>query len=235
MLKLPALACAGIALFGALGGPVRADTPLTPQPVVTVTASANRSVANDRMHAVLRAEAEDADAVKAATAVNTRMARALARAKAAPGVEASTAGYTTYQTGDPKQGVVRWRVAQSLEISGSDFVALAALLTRLQSEDGLLMSGLDFSLSAVALRKTQDVLAQEAIHAWQERAKLVAQAFGSSTWRTGRVTVQTSEPGGGPRPYMRAQAMAAEAAPVNVEGGRTEVTVSVSGEAILAP
>jgi predicted secreted protein len=213
----------------------RADTALVPQPVVTVGASATRSVANDRMHASLRAEAEEADAMKAADVVNTRMARALAHAKATRGVEASTSTYSTYQTGDPNKGPVRWRVSQSLELTGGDFVALAALASKLQAEDGLLMSGLHFSLSPAALRAAQDSLTQQAIRSWQQRAQLAAQTFGSAAWRTGRVTVQTSEPGGGPQPYMRAQAMAAAPAPVNVEAGNSEVTVTVSGEAILEP
>jgi len=69
----------------------------TPQPVVTISASASDSVVNDRMHAWLRAEADNADPVQAASDVNARMARALARAKAVPGVDASTAGYSSYQ------------------------------------------------------------------------------------------------------------------------------------------
>jgi predicted secreted protein len=215
-----------------LAAPARADNAPTPQPVVTVTASANRSVPNDRMHAVLRAEAEDADAVKAASAVNARMARALARAKASPGVQTSTSSYTTYQSGDPTKGPVRWRVAQSLDVTGSDFVAMAALVSALQAEDGLLVSGVNFSVSPAALRAAEDALVQQAIRGWQQRAQIAAQAFGSATWRTGRVTVQTSEPDGGPRPLMRVQAMSA-AQPVSVEAGNTEVTVTVTGEAIL--
>jgi predicted secreted protein len=163
------------------------------------------------------------------------MARALVRAKAAPGVDALTSTYATYQTGDPNKGPARWRVTQSLELTGSDFVALAALVSRLQAEDGMLMSGLRFSLSPDALRAAQDALTQQAIRAWQERARLAARAFGSEAWRAGRVAVQTSEPGGGPQPYMRMQAMAAAPAPVTVEAGNTEVAVTVSGEAILEP
>jgi predicted secreted protein len=216
--------------------PASADPALVPQPVVTVSASADRSVPNDRMHAALRAEAEETDAVKAADVVNTRMARALARAKATAGIETSTSTYKTYQVGDPNQGPVRWHVTQSLEITGADFMALAALASKLQAEDGMLMSGLRFSLSPAALRAAQDALTQQAIRAWQDRAKLAAQALGSTAWRTGRVTVQTIEPGGEPLPFLRMQTAAlAKAAPVSTEAGDTEVTVTVSGEAILEP
>ena len=81
------------------------------QPVVTITATATSSVANDRMHAFLRAEAEDTDATKAASQVNARMARALSRARGVAGVEAATAGYSSYQIMEQNKPV-RWRVAR---------------------------------------------------------------------------------------------------------------------------
>lgn len=232
MLSARTLALASLALPAVALAQARSDNVPVPQPIVTVTASANRSVENDRMRALLRAEAESADATQAASAVNARMARALARAKATPGVEVSTSSYSTYQVGDPKQAM-RWRVTQSLELTGSDFVALAALVSRLQAEDGLLMSGLSFSLTPAAQRTAEDALMRQAIRTWQQRAQIAAQAFGSETWRAGRVAIQTGETGGGPQPLMRAQAMSPGAAPVAVEAGKSDVSVSVSGEAIL--
>ncbi|MGE5169208.1 MAG: SIMPL domain-containing protein [Rudaea sp.] len=202
----------------------------TPQPVITVTASASTDVANDRMHALLRAEADDADPVRAADAVNARMARALSRAKAVPGVEARSAGYSSYQISEPNRPP-RWRVSQSLALEGADFAALSALVSQLQGTDGLLLSSLNFSVGADARRAADDALAQEAIKRWQARARIAARAFGAAGYRTGRVTVQTNDYAR-PQPMFKA-GMAAAAAPVSVEGGTTELTVSVSGEAIL--
>jgi predicted secreted protein len=203
----------------------------TPQPVVGLSASATGSIANDRMHAILRAEAENADATIAANDVNARMGRALARAKATAGVDASTTGYTTYQVSEPNRPP-RWRVTQSLAIESADFPALAALVTKLQAQDGMLLSGLDFSVSAAARHAAEDALTQQAIKAWQQRAQAAAQGFGAGGWRTGRVTIQTSDYGR--PPMIRAAGMAAaKSSPVAVEGGSTDVTVTVSGEAIL--
>ena len=214
----------------------RAQTPAeaapTPQPVITVTASASSEVANDRMHAVMRAEADNADAARAASDVNARMARALARAKAAPGVEASTASYGSYQVSEPNKPM-RWRVSQTLALESGDFVALSALVSTLQGTDGLLLSGLNFSVGQAARRAAEDALTQRAIGSWQQRAQLAAKAFGASGWRPGRVTIQTNDYGR-PQPMLKAQGMvAASGAPVSAEGGTSEVTVTVSGEAIL--
>lgn len=226
-----------VALAAAVFGPhATAAEPAVPAtPVVTVSAAASASVANDRMHAWLRAEAENADPVRAAADVNARMAKALARAKAVPGVDAATSGYSSYQVMEKNQPA-RWRVAQTLTVQGADFAAAAALVTRLQSDDQLLLSGMSFSVSADARRKAEDALTQQAIRAWQARAQNAARGLGYDGWRAGKVTIQTGDHAP-PRPMYRAAAapMAAGAPPppVSVEGGDTEVTVTVVGEAVL--
>jgi uncharacterized protein YggE len=74
---------------------------------------------------------------------------------------------------------------------------------------------------------------KEAIHAWQQRAQAAASEFGASSWRPGRIAIQGNEPMR-PQPMLRAQATAISgAAPVAVEAGTTDVSVSVSGEVIV--
>ena len=203
-----------------------------PQPVITITASASNEVANDRMLAMLRAEADNADAARAASDVNTRMARALSQAKAASRVDARTTGYSSYQISEPNRPL-RWRVSQTLALESSDFVALSALVSKLQGSDGLLLSGVSFTVSPAARHAAEDALTVEAIKSWQQRALNAAHAFGAGDFRTGRVTIQTND-FGRPQPMLKGAGVAATSvAPVSVEGGTSEVTVTVSGEAIL--
>jgi predicted secreted protein len=203
-----------------------------PQPVITVSASVSNEIANDRMHASLRAEADNADAAQAANDVNARMARALLRAKAVSGVDVRTAGYSSYQISEPNRPM-RWRVSQTLALESGDFVALSALVSKLQGSDGLVLSGVNFSVSPSARRAAEDALTQQAIKSWQQRAQLAAKAFGAADFRTGRVTIQTNDYGR-PQPMFKAGGVAAASvAPVSVEGGTSEITVTVSGEAIL--
>ena len=90
-------------------------------------------------------------------------------------------------------------------------------------------------MSGDARRKTEDALTQQAIKAWQARAQSAAKGFGFDAWRVGQVTINDRRAAMRPQPMMRwLQASAAGGAPpVNVEGGNTEITVSVSGDAIL--
>ena len=212
--------------------PALIDIAPTSQPVVTVTASATSNVANDRMSAFMRAEADNASAAAAAADVNSRMERALTRARAVTGVDASTAGYSSYQVNEQNKPP-RWRVSQTLVLESSDFAALSGLVSRLQSTDGLLLGNLSFSVGVATRRAAEDALTQQAIKNWQQRAQSAAQGFGAGGWRPGRITVQTNDYAR-PQPMFRSAGMAVAAAPpVAVEGGMSDVTVTVSGEAIL--
>ena len=200
-------------------------------PAVTLSASATASVPNDRMLAWMRAEADNADAATAAGVVNSRMAKALALARGTKGIEASTSGYSSHQITDKNQPP-RWRVAQTLKLEGGDFTALSALITKLQAEGGMVVDGTQFSVSDTSRKKAEDGLTQQAIKSWQARATEAARGFGFDGWRVGSVAIQTGE-SFRPQPVMRAMAFEAKSAPVAVEAGNADITVTVSGEALL--
>jgi len=220
------------ASFAALSHAQQLNTPIT-QPVINVTASATSALPNDRMHAWLRVEVDNADPVAAANDVNTRMGKALARAKAVKGVDASTTAYSSYQVSQRNQPV-KWRVSQTLQLESADFAALSSLVSKIQGEDGLVLSGMSFSVSIAARRAAEDALTQQAIKAWQARAQNAAQGFGVSSWRPGHVTIQTTD-AVRPQPMMRMAAAdaVAQSAPVATEAGTSDISVTVSGEAIL--
>ncbi|MEO8346298.1 MAG: SIMPL domain-containing protein [Betaproteobacteria bacterium] len=200
-------------------------------PSVTLSASATASVPNDRMYASMRAESDNADPAAAASVVNARMGKALARAKAIAGVEASTSGYSSFQITDKTQQT-RWRVAQTLKLEGSDFASLSALISQLQSDGGLVIDGTQFSVSDASRKKAEEALTQQAIKSWQARAADAARGFGFDGWRVGNVAIQTGD-FMRPQPMMRQAAFASSAAPVAMEGGNSDVTVTVSGDAVL--
>ena len=209
-----------------------ANTPIT-QPVINVTASVTSTLPNDRMHAWLRVEVDNPDPAAAANEANTKMAKALARAKSVKGVDASTTAYSSTQISQRNQPA-KWRVSQTLQLESADFSALATLVSKMQSEDGLVLSGMNFSASIAARRAAEDALVQQAIKAWQARAQNAAQGFGVSSWRPGHVTIQTAD-GVRPQPMMRMTAAdaVAQSAPVATEAGTSDISVTVSGEAIL--
>jgi predicted secreted protein len=227
--SLALLLAAAVTLPAAAQAPTRDPLAAT----VNVTASATVTLPNNRMTAWLRAESENANAKTAAADVNARVTRALARIKGIPAITASSAGYGTDQVSD-KGKPARWRVAQTIKLESADFATLAGEIGSLQ-DDGMLFSGMAFSLSDEARRTAEDSVTQQAIKAWQQRAQNAATALGYATWRVGDVNVQTND-GGRPFPIMRSdmKMMAAAASPPPpVEAGTADVTVTVNGSAVL--
>ncbi len=209
----------------------RAQAPQATLPAVNVSASATATVTNDRLQAWLRTEADNVSPAAAAAQVNAASAKAIADAKTFPGVKVATLGYSTQQLAE-KGKPTRWRVSQTITVDATDFTAAATLLSKLQDENGLLLSNMTFSVTDKTRRDAEDSVTQQAIKGWQARAEQAARGLGFGAWRVGHVTVQTS--GGQPYPVMRAQAMALNAAPpVAIEAGTTDVTVTVSGDALL--
>ncbi len=202
-------------------------------PSVNVSASATATLANDRMHAWLRTESENTNAAAASADVNTRMARILARLKAQPSIDVASSGYSTDAIVD-KGKPTRWRVSQSIKLDSADFAVLATEIGKLQ-DDGMLLSGLGFSLSDAARKSAEDSVTREAIRSWRQRAQNAAQALGYDAWRVGTVNVQGND---GARPFMAMRSAmkttSADAAPVAADAGTTDVTVNVSGDALLS-
>lgn len=216
------------------GGPATAQSPVAPsQPTVTVSASSTATIVNDRLQAWLRAEAENVSPAVASSQVNAAVAKALASVRAVAGIKVATTGYSTQQIVE-KGKPSRWRVSQTVTLDSADFTAAATLISKLQDDDGLLFSGMAFSLADRTRRDAEDGVTQQAIRGWQSRAQQAAQGLGFGSWRPGHINVQTSD-GGRAYPMMRAQAASSisGASPVALEAGTTDVTVTVSGEAIL--
>lgn len=228
-----AAAIAMLVAAGAAADFAGAQLPVAPtQPIVTVSASATATVGNDRLQAWLRAEAENPSPAAAASQVNAIIAKALAGARSYPAVKLATAGYSTQQISE-KGKASRWRVAQTVSLDSADFTAAAILITKLQDEDGLLLSGMGFSLADKTRRDAEDGVTRQAIRSWQSRAEQAAQALGFASWHPGHLTVQAGD-GGRVYPTMRAQAAPGFAqSPVALEAGTTDVTVTVNGEAVL--
>src|SRR5439155_21639126 len=164
-------------MFLAAAARAQAPAPNAP-PTVTVTATASTTVANDRLQASLRAEAEDVSPAAAASQANAAIAKALADAKAYPAVKVATAGYSTQQIAE-KGKPTRWRVAQSISLEASDFTQAATLMSRLQDQGGLLLSNTGFTLSKRARRESEDRVTQQALKRRQARVQQAAPGPGS--------------------------------------------------------
>lgn len=195
--------------------------------IVDLSADASRPAPNDLARATVFAEATGTAPGELAARVNGLVAEGLATAKAYPAVRVQSGGTHTYPIYAPKGGRIEsWRMRSELAVESADMAALSELLGRLQATLGV--AQIVLLPSPETTRKAEDAAIGDALAAFRGRARLVADLLGKP-YRIKQLSINTS--GRGPvMPMVRAYARAAEAAPMPVEAGESQVGVSVSGQ-----
>ena len=203
--------------------------------VVTLEASASADVPTDTLTVTLFTEEQGPDPGQLAAKVNARLDEALAKAKAQPRIEARSGNYQTSPVYDRVNQITGWRVRADVILESRDFKAVGALAGALQPL--LKVSSMTFSLSRGARESAGATLTNEALAKFQEKARGIAKALGFPGYVLGQIAVRSEGPIQAPMPY-RASAMvlgdaAAVSAPVPIEGGKSAVTIFVSGSVVL--
>lgn len=186
----------------------------------------SEAIANDRMQVVLAAQAEGGDPARLAQQVNETMDWALAKTRGRAGLTVATGNYQTYpiRVQDRVQG---WRAVQELRVEGADIPAIGALVGELQAR--LQVKTMGFSVSEDARRKTEDVLMEEALQAFQARARRIQTAMAASGYELVNASIQSGSHFPGPQPMMHARLAGAEMAAPALESGESQLRVTVSG------
>ncbi len=216
------LLLAGSALLGA-NAAAWADT------TVELSAEATRTAPNDLARATVFTEASGATPGEPGKQVNSKLGEALRLAKAANGVQVQSSGTQTYPTYGKNGKVEGWRVRSELQLESADPTVLSELLGKLQAAN-LGLGSLSFSPSPATRAKAEDAATEEAIAAFKERAKRISATLGQP-YKIKQLSVSSHSRAPGPMYRMAAPMMAdAAAAPMPVEAGQSQVTVTVSGQ-----
>lgn len=227
------LALLASALCALLAAPLPATAEDAAVRTVEFSADASRAAPNDLAVAVLYVERSAADAAALAREVNQAIAAALDTARAHPGVKTQSAGTSTWPVygKDGRGRIESWRMRADLRLESRDVGAMSALVGKLQSS--MALAQIVMQPAPETRRKAADEATVDAIHAFEKRAQLIAGALGRR-YRLYQISIAES---GVQQPVfarMRAaSAMAAEAAPAPLEGGESQVSVSVSGRVEL--
>ncbi len=206
-------------------------------PTVDLAAEASRRAPNDMAIATAFIEASGPDAATVSASVNGTVARALELARSFPTVSTRSGNVSTYPVytqptaptvrGQSGVGIESWRMRAEIRLESRDLAAISDLLGKLQGT--MAVGSLNMQPSPETRTAVADQAATDAIQAFQARAKSVATTLGRN-YRIRHLAI-SHEGGHVPvQPMMRAMAMSADAAaPMPIEGGDSEVTVTVSG------
>lgn len=206
-----------------------AQTVPPPSGVLSLNAQAVTEVPTDVVHMTLAAEQEGAEPSAISSALSARTQAVLAQAKRTSGVEAQSGGFTIHPNTDRNGRISTWRGRSEVILKSKDFAAVSKLAGELASQ--MQVQNVAFSLSREARQAAETKLADQAVASFRDKAQATTKLFGYGSYTIREVSVNES---GGimppvPRMYA-AKAMSADAgAPIPVEGGKTQVTVSVNG------
>lgn len=235
----------GLAACLTLAMAAQAATPLvvaaTPQNVLNLGVAASREVVQDTLAITLAVSREGADASALQSDLRQILDTALTQAR-----RAARTGYVDVRTGtfsiNPRyvsrpggaSAQSGWQGRAELVLQGRDFARITATAGKIQS---MAISQIAFDLSREARARVESEAQAKAIEAFKGRATELARGFGFTGYTLREVSVSSNEMAPGPRPRMlamEAKAMSvASDAPVPVEAGKAQVTVTLSGSVQL--
>lgn len=186
-----------------------------------------RSVANDLGRATAYVEMTGSEPADVARKVKATLADGLATAKAQPGVTVRSGNtYTTPIYAKGNRSIESWRMRSELLLESRDAAALSAVVGKLQGT--LAVGNLNFSPAPETRRAAEESATLEAIEAFRAKAERIATTL-QKPYRIRQMSVNAG--GHYPQPIMAMRsAAAAEATPMPVEAGESNLSVNVAGQ-----
>jgi predicted secreted protein len=219
-------------LIAFLSLPVFAAEPAKPAgTLIDFRIDVQRPVANDLGRASAYVELTGSDPAEVARKVKAIVADGLATAKAQPGITVKSSGTHSYPIYSKTGRVIEnWRMRSELLLESRDAAALSSAVGRLQGGQ-LAIGSIHFAPAPETRRKAEDDATLEAIEAFNAKAERIA-AMLKKPYKIRQLSVNAG--GHFPQPYPMARGAAmmasAEAAPMPVEAGESNLTVNVSGQ-----
>lgn len=194
---------------------------------IDLSAEAARPASNDLVRATVFAEATGATPAELAEQVKRLISDGLKTAKGYSGVKTQSGATNTYPVYAKGSKIDGWRMRSELTLESGDTAALSELLGKLQSSLGI--ANLSTLPAPETRKKTESEAIIDALAAFKARAKVVADAMGKD-YRIKHLSINSGGQPPAPR-MMRSAAMAsAEAAPMPIEAGETQIRATVSGQ-----
>ncbi len=200
---------------------------------ISLRAEAHQEVAHDQMQVILYSEAQDTDPARLATTVTNALNQAIDKARMHPQIDVKLGSRSSYPVHDSKgQKITAWRERAEVRLESTEFSELSALTGELLQT--LKMADMQFSIAPKTRISSEDQLLKEAISAFQARAKLVSDAFGSTHYKVVNLNLNSN---GFSRPpmYERSAKMFSSAmadggaATPEIEAGSSQVSIIADG------
>ena len=197
---------------------------------VRLSAQASAQVSNDTLQVTLTTYGEERELARLAERINADMEWALGKAKQHSDIKVSTGSYQTWPlTTKDGRNTTGWRGQQTLQLESRAITALGRLAGELQEK--LRITAMQFTVSDEKRASIENQLIDAALDAFRSRARIIADNLKARDYRIVDISVNTSSTTQPPVLYRSAAMVSgmAEESAVSIEGGDSDVKISVSG------
>ena len=200
---------------------------LAMETTIDLSAEASRPAANDLVHASLNAEASGATPGDLSRQINAQIADALKTVKTYPSVKVKSGNTNSYPVYSKAGKIESWRMRSELKLESTDTAAMSELIGKLQATLGI--SNLTLAPAPETRKAAENEAILDAISAFKARAAVIAGAMNKG-YSIKQLNVQTA--GSYAPPMLRASVkmMSADAAPMPMESGDSQISATVSGQ-----
>lgn len=198
--------------------------------LVHLQAEASRDISNDQMQIVMYIEKNNKQPAKLATEINTLMNQALQTARQFPSVKVETGSQSTSPIYDADNRKLKeWRGRAQINLSSTDIKAASQLMADLQQN--FQTQSVQFSVSEAKRQKIENELMIEASKNFQQRAKMISQAWNKSNYDLVSLNMNgnTYNTQPMPRVAMMKAAMADAVPEQEMAAGESKMTVTANG------
>ena len=217
-----------VLLFASIGGnDAMAHEDETHYDRVHLSVGASAQLENDTMVATLSAQEEGSQAAELSTLVNQRVRDALELVKKHPQIKHQTNAYSSNPVYNNNK-ISGWRVSQSLRLESTNMALMSDVLGKLQAD--LALQSMQFTVSPKRKNQQDEILIDEALEAFSQRAKQVVKKLGRKRYKIVDINISTSGARGiRPQYEMRAMAADSQVSAPSVSAGEQTVSVTVNG------
>lgn len=202
------------------------------KPVATLSANATTQVDQDTVQITLAAQETGANQKDISNALNKKLDSVMKEAKAEKSVKSKSGYYRIWPSTDRDGKVSEWRGSAEIILESQDFEAASALAAKVS--DRMPIDGISFSISNEKQVAQEQTLLEQAVSAFNRRAKALSEALGYESYEIKNIDLGGSGQQVSPMPKMMMVAASAdsqESAPI--EGGQQSVNLTIQGEIYL--
>ena len=203
-----------------------------PNPVLNLDAQAYAEVQQDTVIITLQATKQSADQAEVTKALSETVSTVLEELKKQNKVKVSTGNYYVRPQQDKDGNITAWQGRSELILESTQMVEAADLAAAYQNQ--MPVANVNFTVSRQARAEAEQKLMTDAVAAFNQRAQTMVTALQFDSFE-----IKTMQLGGGGAIYPRSVSFAAspmmkaDSAPIPLESGTEELSLSLSGSIYL--